>query len=608
MADEIIGLKVQVDTNAPEAVGSLKKQLREAQAEVAALADKFGATSKEAVEAAKRAAELKDKIGDAKSLTDAFNPDAKFKALSSSLAGVASGFGAVQGAMGLFGTESKDLEKQLLKVQSAMALSQGLQAVGESIDSFKQLGAVIKTQVVSAFSTLRGAIIATGIGALAVAVGLVITNFESFKKAVYNLIPGLSTLVTYIGGLVTKFTDFVGITSEADRALEKLNKTTEINNNKLDREIALLKARGDEVGAFSKQREKLENELAQARANYGKDNEKNWGKIIDDTKNALLILQVEEDKYNKEQAKKAKDSADEKRKNAESEAAKKKQELEQQQKEYLQQFEKETRDRWAQLDIIKQNQDAELRLQQEYGLSTKFIDDEFARIRLENINASDAEIYKIIEENRKKDLEKNANNVEAKKKINQDYNAEVIEAEKQLQAAKFDAAQSGLNALAQLAQGNKQLADIIFIADKALAIARVVVNLQSEISAYASNPTWSLSPDGGLAVKSANIAAAKIRAGINIATIAATTIGKFMNSSGGGASGGGSVPSGGGYSFSSGGSAPMQPQQQVVTTQLTNSNMNQLTNNTVRAYVVESDVTDNQNRIRRIQQAAEFGG
>jgi hypothetical protein len=41
----------------------------------------------------------------------------------------------------------------------------------------------------------------------------------------------------------------------------------------------------------------LTNDLAQARANYGKNTEKEWGKIILDTKNALEILEVEEGKY-----------------------------------------------------------------------------------------------------------------------------------------------------------------------------------------------------------------------------------------------------------------------------------------------------------------------
>jgi hypothetical protein len=81
-----------------------------------------------------------------------------------------------------------------------------------------------------------------------------------------------------------------------------LNKTTEKANEQLDREIALLKARGDEVGVFNKQRQKLENDLAQARANYGKNTEKEWGKIILDTKNALAVLKIEEQNFQKEQA------------------------------------------------------------------------------------------------------------------------------------------------------------------------------------------------------------------------------------------------------------------------------------------------------------------
>lgn len=131
-----------------KAVGSLKSQLKEAQAEVAALSDKFGATSQQAIEAAKRAAELKDKLGDAKALTDAFNPDAKFKALTGSLSGAAAGLSVVAGTMGMLGAESDKVQGLILKVQSAMAISSGLQQIGESVDTFKQLGAVIKSTTI----------------------------------------------------------------------------------------------------------------------------------------------------------------------------------------------------------------------------------------------------------------------------------------------------------------------------------------------------------------------------------------------------------------------------------------------------------------------------
>ena len=159
-----------------QSVKSLKTQLKEAQANVAALSDTFGATSKQAVEAAKSAAMLKDKIGDAKALTDAFNPDAKFKAVSSSLVGVAGGFSAVTGAMGIFGEKSKDVEQAVLKVQSAMALASGVQAIGESIDSFKQLGAVIKSTTIfqriatTAQYLWNAAMAANPVGAIIVAI------------------------------------------------------------------------------------------------------------------------------------------------------------------------------------------------------------------------------------------------------------------------------------------------------------------------------------------------------------------------------------------------------------------------------------------------------
>jgi hypothetical protein len=141
-----VGVKITVDgSQAQSSVGSIKKQLREATQDLIAMREKFGETSAEAVAAAKRVAGLKDEIGDAKALTEAFNPDAKFKAFGAALQGVAGGFAALQGAQALFGAESEELEKTLVKVQGALALSQGLNSVLESVDAFKNLGAVMKT-------------------------------------------------------------------------------------------------------------------------------------------------------------------------------------------------------------------------------------------------------------------------------------------------------------------------------------------------------------------------------------------------------------------------------------------------------------------------------
>ena len=159
---------------------SLKQQLREATAEVAQMAEKYGEASKETVQAAKRAAELKDKIEDANDAIMAFKGEGAFLATGKALQSVASGFAAAQGAMGLFGSESENVEKAILKVQSAMALAQGLEGLEDAGRAFTQL----KTVAVNAFNAIKGAIGATGIGAFVIAVGAVYYYWDDIKEAV----------------------------------------------------------------------------------------------------------------------------------------------------------------------------------------------------------------------------------------------------------------------------------------------------------------------------------------------------------------------------------------------------------------------------------------
>ena len=239
-------IDIKIESNADQAVGSLRSQLREAQADVAELSAKFGATSDEAIKAARRAAELRDAIGDARALTDAFNPDAKFKALSSSLAGVASGFAALQGGMALFGTQSEEVEQTLLKVQSAMALSQGLQQVGESIDSFKQLAAVARSytivqKIVTAGQWLwNAALNANPIGALVIVIAA--------------LIAAGVALVNYFKGASAATAQNTAAVKENEKAIKNQSDTLQKNSTELDRkqkhELAMAKASGASASAI----------------------------------------------------------------------------------------------------------------------------------------------------------------------------------------------------------------------------------------------------------------------------------------------------------------------------------------------------------------------
>ena len=159
---------------------SLKAQYREAVAELQKVSAQYGETSEQAVKAAKAAAELKDQIGFSKDLVDAFNPDAKFKAVEGAVNGVMNGFQAFTGGMALLGVESQKVQEALLKVQSVMALTQGINGLMEARDSFKQLGIVAK----NALSGIRTGLAATGIGLFVVALGTVVAYWDDIKAAV----------------------------------------------------------------------------------------------------------------------------------------------------------------------------------------------------------------------------------------------------------------------------------------------------------------------------------------------------------------------------------------------------------------------------------------
>lgn len=309
MADIVIGARIEADSSgANQSVQSFRTQLRDATEDLVQMNQKFGSTSAEAQAAAKRVAELRDAMGDAKLLADTFNPDKKFVAFGQAVSGVAAGFAGLQGAMGLFGVESQEVEKTLLKVQSAMALSEGISGVFGSIDAFKLMATTIKTQVVTAFSTLRGAIIATGIGALAVAIGLVVANFDKVKQAVLNLFPGLGKLASFIGGLVQDFTDFVGITSESARQLEQMTNATNALNSALDGQIRILEAvGGKEAEIFELRKQRIENErqdILRRNADLDKATDEDRARLVE-LNTDLAVLDAQENRRKVDAAKKA---------------------------------------------------------------------------------------------------------------------------------------------------------------------------------------------------------------------------------------------------------------------------------------------------------------
>jgi len=138
---------------------SIKSQARQLENLAAKMAEAGLAGTKAFTDVARSAGRLKADIDDTKGIINAFRPDAPFNALNATLGAGAQAFAGVQGAMALFGGESENLQKTLLKVQAAMAFAEGFKAIDGLQDGFTQLNLIIKANPLIAGATFAVAII-----------------------------------------------------------------------------------------------------------------------------------------------------------------------------------------------------------------------------------------------------------------------------------------------------------------------------------------------------------------------------------------------------------------------------------------------------------------
>jgi chemotaxis protein histidine kinase CheA len=661
---KVVALEVTAQTGQVEqSVGNIRKELKGAKSELIAAQASFGTYSKEALAAAKRVAELKDQIADANETAALFDPGNKFAAFSNALSAVAGGFAAVQGAQALLGSESEDLAKTLAKVQGALALSQGLSQIKDMGKNFGEVSAVIKGPVIKAFTTLRGAIIATGIGALAIGITLLIANFDKVKDAVMKLIPGLSTFTKTIGNIITAVTDFVGITSEAERGLDKLRSANERFQEDSENRIRVLQAMGGKEREIYQERvQQTEGEL-----NVLRNALKVKGKLSDEElkrfrelKTQMQVLQIDENKRNDENQKKEKDKKDAEAKaqndkaTADANAArqkanedkKRRDEDAKQRKTAEQKLAEDLRrermtEQQRELDDVKRQY--EERLKQANGnrdlerQAFESAEDQRSKIRLKYQQFNEEKLKEHIdamlaeeERERQEKKEKETQDLENKKnKLLTEANDEQLSFDERL--AKIQEREALANQIVfkseeertafnkanadarvkiaedeaqakqeQLMRGAALLSNISQLVGKETVAGKATAIAAATIDTYAAawgafknaqkNPISILGPaypyiQAGLAV-AGGIA--------NIRRIASV---KVPNSSGGGAS----VPSG--AAISAAPRAPIAPQAQ--TTQLDQSSINAVGNAAAgRAFVLNTDIQNNQERIARLNRAA----
>ena len=218
MADEEIIIDVKFETGeAAKSLKELKQEYKDQQKELSGLE----AGSKKYVEQLQKLGAIKDQIGDLNAEIKAFNPEGKIQAFGNVVGGLASGFQAAQGAAALFGDESENVQKALLKVQAVMAFSEGIKGIVGLQDGFTVLWNIIKANPWGA--------VFTALSAIATAAVLIYDSIDRTSES----------------------------TKALTKELEQQEEITKALTSQMNREIELLTAQGTSQTEIINLKEKL---------------------------------------------------------------------------------------------------------------------------------------------------------------------------------------------------------------------------------------------------------------------------------------------------------------------------------------------------------------
>jgi len=286
MADVEKDIVLRVKAESDQATGqfkNLKQELRSIEGELNKMASSGDTGSEAFKKLQQRAGQVKDQINDTKGAIKALSSDTfRLDAFAQGAQAIAGGFASAQGALALFGSENKQVEEAIKKTQGAMALLQGVTTITNVLQKESALRLAIATTAQGAYTAVVGAstgamklfriaLASTGIGALVVGLGLLISNFDDVKKVVMNLLKPFD-------GIIAKVRDFLSVISfgliddsataktkdNAEKVVESFNKTKDAmkeNEKVIERRIELAKA--EEKGI--REIYKLEKQLADLR-------------------------------------------------------------------------------------------------------------------------------------------------------------------------------------------------------------------------------------------------------------------------------------------------------------------------------------------------------
>ena len=292
--------KLKEITKQVESGGLSMRELTKKIKEYQTIAVQAGRESPIGREAIMRAASLQDELGDLRNEITRLSADGqKMQGALALGSAVAGGYGALQGVMALAGQENEALMQSLVKMQAAQSVLAGIEQVRLSLEkesvlmlNLKNAQTKIATVLTGAYAAvvgtttgalkiLRIALISTGIGAIVVALGLLIANFDvvvSFVKKAYKAFDELGTGVKIVLSILFPFVGLIWgvvealtamgviddeVTSQAKKnAAAKIKAVNDESKAQRAKADAIMKAAADEMAAIDSTVKALDFELA----------------------------------------------------------------------------------------------------------------------------------------------------------------------------------------------------------------------------------------------------------------------------------------------------------------------------------------------------------
>lgn len=640
---------------------SLKAELRKLKEQLAELPE----GSAEYNKIAQRAGEVSDKIGDISARVKNLGSDTKnIDAVVQGTQALSGAFSVATSASALFGNENKDLQEQMVKVESAIGLTVGIQSIANALqkESALAIGAstlatkiqtgaqVIYATVVGtttgALKALRVALLSTGVGALVVGLGFLVAKMTEAKEATEDNEEALKSLTeaqkVYENSLKSEISGIdnsikarvlrAKIGGASEKELREIEKNGEKERadaydseiKRLDKELLNKNLSNKQLKILQDQRNKLGDEaikLAQDRDNSQLEYELTIADKKRENKKKLSAEAIAENKRLADEEKRiAKENFDLEKASVDEQLKNNKLSIDEKRNIVINDNKLSKEDRQKFL-IDLQNQ--EIQLEEEHQKAITDLNKKYDEEK-ENRLADTAVKKEELDYNRRKseiesiaqtELERQTliEKLDAEHKVRMgiaqktDDEKKIADA-KAVEDAKVAIQLQGLNTLndlvglaKSLGEKNKDLQRAALIAESAIGISKIIINTQAANAA--ARLKYALLP-GGAALAATESILNKVSAGIGIAANVAATA-KGLS-----ALGGGSAPSGGSNPAGGSGGATSTPQFNMVGQSSTNQlaqTISSQQNRPIRTYVVSGDVTTQQALDRNAVSTSTFG-